>query len=134
MIWLILGIIILPMKPALLYLMVAFYLFAGSNHFWNAQFYTPLIPPYLVKFTNLINIVSGVAEIVLAIGLIFPATRTMAAYGIIAMLIAFIPAHIYMIQLGNFKLGKFEMTPLIGWVRLLVIHPILIGWAWWISK
>ncbi len=122
------------MKMTLLYLMVAFYLFAGFNHFWNASFYSPLIPPYLVKYTYIINIVSGIAEMVLAIGLIFNATRSMAAYGIIALLIAFIPAHIYMIQLGSFSLGKFQMTPFIGWIRLLLIHPILIGWAWWVSK
>ncbi len=122
------------MKMTLLYLMVAFYLFAGFNHFWNASFYSPLIPPYLVKYTYIINIVSGIAEMVLAIGLIFNATRSMAAYGIIALLIAFIPAHIYMIQLGSFSLGKFQMTPVIGWIRLLLIHPILIGWAWWVSK
>jgi uncharacterized membrane protein len=122
------------MKPVLLILMIGFYLFAGVNHFWNPRFYTPLIPPYLANFTNQINILSGIAEIVLAIGLIFPATRTLSAYGIIALLIAFIPAHIYMIQLGKFSLGKFEMTPLIGWARLLIVHPLLIGWAWWMGK
>jgi uncharacterized membrane protein len=122
------------MKPILLYLMVFFYLFAGYNHFANPRFYTPIIPPYLAPWQHLINTISGVAEILLAIGLLFPATRTIAAFGIILMLIAFIPAHIYMIQLGNFKLGKFEMTPVIGWARLLIIHPILILWAWWIKN
>jgi hypothetical protein len=46
------------------------------------------------------------------------------------MLIAFVPAHIYMIQIGSFSLGSFEMTPMIGWVRLLIIHPLLMYWAW----
>ena len=22
----------------------------------------------------------------------------------------------------------------VGWVRLIVIHPILIAWAWWVRK
>jgi len=122
------------MKPILLYLMVVFYLFAGYNHFANPRFYSPLLPPYLSQWKDLINVISGIAEILLAIGLLFPLTRTFAAYGIILMLLAFIPAHIYMIQLGNFKIGKFEMTPIIGWIRLLIIHPLLIGWAWWIKN
>jgi uncharacterized membrane protein len=78
--------------------------------------------------------ISGVAEIVLALCMIFPSTRMLASYGIIALLIAFIPAHIYMIQLGHFNLGKFQMTPTIGWIRLLMIHPVLIAWAYWLRN
>jgi uncharacterized membrane protein len=110
--------------------MIAFYLFAGFNHFWNPRFYTPLIPPYLSKFTVSINNLSGLAEIALAIGLLFPTTRTMSIYGIIALLIAFIPAHIYMIQKAPFQLGKIQMTPFIGWIRLLIFQPLFIVWAW----
>jgi uncharacterized membrane protein len=122
------------MKPILLYLLIAFYLFAGFNHFINPRFYSPLIPPYLTQWTNSINMISGVAEIVLALCMIFPSTRMLASYGIIALLIAFIPAHIYMIQLGHFNLGKFQMTPTIGWIRLLMIHPVLIAWAYWLRN
>lgn len=121
------------MQLIALYIMSAFYLFAGINHFWHARFYTPLIPDYLAKWTSPINILSGIAEIVLAIGLLFEATRLWSAYGIILILIAFIPSHIWMLQKGYFKLGKIKITPLIAWVRLLVIHPLLILWAWWVS-
>ncbi len=118
------------MKLILLIVMVVFYLFAGSYHFINPGFYTPLFPPYLAKWAPTLNILAGIAEIVLAIGLCFSSTRNWAIYGVIAMLIAFIPAHIYMIQLGNFKIGTFQMTPMIGWIRLLVLHPLLMAWAW----
>jgi len=50
------------------------------------------------------------------------------------MLIAFIPAHLFMIQLGNFKIGSFQMTPMIGWVRLLVLQPLLMAWAWYLKN
>ncbi len=122
------------MKPVFLYLMVLLYLYAGYNHFANPGFYTKIIPSYLSQWRSSINIISGIVEIILAVGLLFPFTRTYAAYGIIMMLIAFIPSHIYMIQLGFFKLGKFQVTPIIGWIRLLIIHPLLIGWAWWLKK
>lgn len=122
------------MKSFSLYFLIAFYLFAGFNHFANPRFYTPLIPPYLAQWSNTINIVSGFAEIILAIGMLFPTTRVVAAYGIMALLIAFIPAHIYMIQLGHFSLGKFQMTPAIGWIRLLILQPALILWAYWVRN
>lgn len=120
------------MLEFLTFLMAVCYLFAGLNHFLNARFYSKLIPPYLAKFSQTINHLSGMVEIVLAIGLLFDFTRTLAANGIIFLLIVFIPAHIYMIQLGVFKLGRFTITPLISWARLVIIHPLLIIWAWWI--
>ena len=81
------------MKAKLKYIglitLIGFYLFAGINHFINPEFYLPLIPPYLPNH-ELINWLAGIAEIVLAIGMIYPATRRISAYGIIAMLIAFL--------------------------------------------
>jgi hypothetical protein len=50
------------------------------------------------------------------------------------MLIAFIPSHIYFIQKGTFTLGSITINPTISWIRLLVVHPLLIIWAWQISK
>lgn len=110
--------------------LIGFYLFAGINHFINPSFYKPLLPLYLRDWSISINFISGIAEITLGLLMLFSSTRKLASYGIITMLIAFIPAHIFMIEQGAFLLGNFEMTPMIGWVRLLIIHPILIYWAW----
>jgi uncharacterized membrane protein len=118
------------MKKLMLFLLIGFYLFAGINHFINADFYKPLLPLYLKDWSIAINFISGIAEIILGLLMLFSSTRKLAAYGIIVMLIAFIPAHIYMIQQGTFSLGSFEMTPMIGWVRLLIIHPLLMYWTW----
>ncbi len=118
------------MKSILLITMIAFYLFAGSYHFVNPGFYMPFFPPYLAKWADALNVLAGITEIALAIGLCFSKTRVMAVKGIIVLLVAFIPAHIYMIQIGYFTIGNFQMTPLIGWIRLLILHPLLMGWAW----
>ncbi len=114
--------------------MVGFYLFAGYNHFADPGFYEPLIPPYLSAWKSTINSLSGIAEILLALLLIPRTTRRAASIGIILMLLAFIPAHVYFIQKGSFAFGPFTMTPAIAWTRLLVIHPLLIGWAWWAGR
>ncbi|BFG70695.1 hypothetical protein KACHI17_15760 [Sediminibacterium sp. KACHI17] len=121
------------MKKAAFWLLVVFYLFAGANHFINPSFYSGLIPPYL-PWHDLINIVSGIAEIVLAVLLLLPQTRILAAKGIIVLLIAFIPAHIYFIQINSCIPDGLCVPQWLGWVRLVLIHPILIAWAWWCRK
>ena len=121
-------------KKALLIIAVVFYIFAGYNHFANPAFYLPIIPPYLNLWATEINLLAGIIEIVLGVLLIPKKTRPYAGWAIILMLIAFIPSHIYFIQKGTFTLGGITMNPAISWIRLLVAHPLLIIWAWLISK
>lgn len=122
------------LRQFMLYSMVVFYLFAGYNHFINPTFYLPLIPPYLGQWSVELNLLAGIVELLLGILLIPKITRKWAAWGIVLMLIAFIPSHIYFIQKGYFSLGSFTMTPIISWVRLILVQPLLILWALWISR
>ena len=116
------------MKKASLVTMIIFYLLAGINHFRNPVNYYKIIPPYL-PYSHLINNISGIAEIFFAILLLIPATKKYACYGIILMLIAFVPAHIYMLKVGFCILGHCAPQWLL-WVRLLLLQPLLIAWAW----
>jgi uncharacterized membrane protein len=120
-------------KLVLLYTMVGFYIVAGLNHFINPKGYYGLFPPYLKPYAVQLNLLSGVAEIGLAILLLFPATRVLAGYGIVAMLLAFIPSHIYMIQKGNFPIFGFMVTPAISYIRLLLFQPLFIYWAYYVA-
>jgi uncharacterized membrane protein len=108
--------------------MVIFYSVAGFNHFINPNFYLPLIPPYF-SYHSTINIISGAAEILFGLLLVPIITRKWAAYSIALMLIAFIPVHIFFIQ-QNSCAGELCVPPWAGWVRLVMIHPLLIYWAW----
>ncbi|MEY3539043.1 MAG: hypothetical protein RL188_460 [Bacteroidota bacterium] len=121
-------------KKGMLYGMIAFYIFGGYNHFRDPAFYIPLIPPYLGAWAVELNLLSGVFEIGLALLLIPQLTRKWAGWGIVIMLFAFIPSHIYFIEKGNFSLGSFTMTPFISWIRLLVFQPLFILWALWVSR
>jgi uncharacterized membrane protein len=113
--------------------MGAFYILAGANHFINPDFYYPLIPEYL-HFPKAINIISGIIEIIFGIGVLIPSFRKIASWGIILMLIAFIPSHIYFIQIGGCIQEGLCVPRWVAWLRLIVIHPILIFWAFMISK
>ena len=115
------------------YLMAVFYVLAGINHFVNPQFYYPLIPDYL-PYHHSINISSGLIEIILGVGVFSTKMRSLCAGVLILMLIAFIPSHIYFIQLGSCIADGLCVHPFIGWARLIVIHPLLIYWAYQVGK
>jgi len=113
--------------------MVIFYLAAGFNHFYNPPSYLKIIPDY-IPLHKLVNLFTGFCELLFAILLIFAKTRTFAAWGIVLMLIAFLPVHIDMIGNTPLRLGNLIVTPLIAWIRLVVLQPSLILWAWWYTK
>jgi uncharacterized membrane protein len=111
-------------------LIVIAYFAAGLSHFRMPGFYYPLIPDYLGN-KEWLNALSGLAEMLLAIGLVFSKSRRWAAWGIIALLIAFLPAHIWFIQKGGCLDPNGLCVPVwVAWVRLLVVHPLLIFWVW----
>ncbi len=115
-------------KQLSLYLLVALYLLAGINHFINPDFYYQIIPPYLGN-PRLINMIAGISEILLALLLVPVLTRKWAGYGIILMLLAFVPAHIYMLQ-KEYPVDGPNPPAWILWARLIIIQPLLIWWAW----
>lgn len=106
-----------------------FYIIAGMNHFINPDSYYDLIPPYY-EYPFLMNILSGAAEVLFGIGLVFKKTRKISAYGIIYMLIAFITSHVYFIQEGSCIEGALCVPEWMAWIRLIIIQPLLIYWAW----
>ena len=121
------------LKRIVIHGMGYFYLLAGINHFLNPAFYLPLIPPFFSD-QYLINIFAGIAEVLLGLGILYFPTRSMAAWGVVIMLFSFVPAHVYFIQIGSCVEGGLCVSEWIGWVRLVLIHPILIFWAFWIAK
>lgn len=120
-------------KTVSLYVMVILYIGAGFNHFLHPGAYYPIIPDYL-PWPVAINIASGIAEIVLGFLLLFKATRKAAAYGIIILLILFIPAHIFKIGQPGCLNPETCFPPWVSWVRLFPVQLLLIVWAWWHRK
>ena len=116
-----------------LIVMAVFYLAAGINHFVHPHSYYVLIPPY-VPFPVLINIVSGMFEIIFGAMLLVSSTRQAGALGLVILLILFIPVHIYMIQKGGCMSVTFCIPAWLVWVRLFPVQFILIAWARWYAK
>ncbi|OCX52941.1 DoxX family protein [Mucilaginibacter sp. PPCGB 2223] len=116
-------------KKISLIILIVFYILAGLNHFRSANSYIHIIPTYLPA-PGLLNALAGFFEIAFGVMLVFPATQCFAAWGIIAMLIAFLPVHIDMMMRAPVMLGDIKVTPLIAWLRM-PLQGLLIWWAWW---
>jgi uncharacterized membrane protein len=120
------------MKRLSVVVMATFYVLAGVNHFANPDFYMPMMPPY-VPWHRAMVYLSGVAEIVLGVGVLAPATRRVAAWGLIALLIAIFPANLH-IALNDVPLfGAERGLGAWNWVRL-PFQLVLIAWAWWHTR
>jgi uncharacterized membrane protein len=108
-------------------LMGALYVTAGTLHFVITRRYVAIMPPYLPEPHALV-LISGAAEIAGGLGVLapFPPLRRAAAWGLVASLIAVMPANIYMVTDHE----KFAAIPLwVLWLRLPLQLPLLY-WAW----
>jgi uncharacterized membrane protein len=120
------------LKIVLLWVMGIFYVFAGIMHFANTAFYLRIMPAYLPWHLALVYL-SGVIEIGLGVLVLIPAVRPLAAWGIVALLIAVFPANLHM-ALHNIPLQPgTPPSPLALWLRL-PLQGVLIAWAWWYTR
>jgi len=116
-------------KRVLLYLMAAAYVFAGYNHLMNPEFYLLIMPPGLPN-PEWLNVLSGLAEIVLGVYLLEPKVRSLAAWGIIALLIAVFPANMYAATANVGPGGPGTGAGVANYIRL-PFQLVFIAWAWW---
>ena len=97
----------------------------GVNHFAHADFYLPMMPDYLPSHVLLVQS-SGVAEVILGAALLVPRLERLAAWGILALLVAVFPANLHMaLHPDRFP----AMAPAMLWLRLPLQLPLL-AWAW----
>lgn len=114
------------------YVLIGFYFFAGFNHFLMPEFYLPLIPQSWPA-PEVLNVFGGLAEMAIAVAYISGRTRKWAMVALVALLIAFIPIHIDFIVKGS-CVGSLCVPAWLGWLRLLLVHPLLILWAIYAGK
>lgn len=112
-------------------LLAAIMILAGASHFTMTASYAMIVPDYLPA-AELLVYVSGVFEILGGIGLLIPKFRQQAAWGLIALFIAVLPANLYQAMNGLQPPG-LEMSDTMIWARLPIqLIPIL--WALWMTR
>jgi uncharacterized membrane protein len=110
------------------YLLALFMVAAGTMHFIKPDFYLKIMPPYLPLHLELVYL-SGVCEIALGLLLLVPRFSRVAAWGIIALLIAVFPANIHVFQHQD----VLPAPPIIHFLRL-PLQAVFILWAYWHTK
>ena len=101
---------------------------AGVGHFLNPEMFVKIVPPYLPA-PKLLILLSGVFEIALGVLLLVPRVSRLAAWGIVALLVAVFPANVYMFQHAE----SFEIPRWVLFVRL-PLQGLLIYWAYRYTK
>ncbi len=115
------------MKIFSLFLIAALFVTAGVLHFVRPTFFSRIVPPALPYPLALVYI-SGVAEILGGVGVLVPSVRLWAGYGLIALLIAVLPANVYMAWAAD-RVGM-GIAPVWLWLRV-PLQFVLIALVWW---
>ena len=112
-------------RPSI-YLIALIFGAAGTAHLvWPAAF-ARIVPPYLPAPRTLVY-VSGVAELLGALGLLVPGLRGYAGWGLILLLLAVLPANVHMALHPT----DFERLPAWALHLRLPLQFVLIGWIYW---
>jgi uncharacterized membrane protein len=116
------------MRAISIWLIAAIFVGAGVMHFVKPRLFAAIVPPFLPNALLLVYL-SGVAEILGGLGVLVPAFRVWAGWGLIALLVAVFPANVYMAM----EAEKFGIAPVWLWLRL-PLQLVLIAWVWWATK
>jgi uncharacterized membrane protein len=111
------------------WILAAFFVLAGLNHFRTPDVYIAMIPPWLPRPATL-NAIAGICEVAGGLGVLLPSIRVMAGWGLIALLIAVFPANLHVAIMGH--MPGFGFSQLMLWLRL-PFQGVLIAWVAWVA-
>lgn len=106
-------------------------LIVGITHFTHPVQYARIVPPQLPNSVFWVYL-SGVFEIIFAIGLMIPYVSVAAAWGMILLFIAVFPANINQ-AINSIPIEGIPHSPIAYWIRL-PFQAVLIAWAWWYTR
>ena len=107
----------------------AWFMLGGISHFTNVSFFVSIVPPY-VPYPLAAVYVSGVCEIVFAIGILLPRTRQWAGNLLILLTLAVTPANVHMWLHPD--LFPTVSPMLLAW--RLVLQVALLALIWWSTR
>lgn len=116
------------LKSPLRLLLAVFFVVAGILHFVKTPLYLQIMPPYLPYHLALVYI-SGACEIMGGIGVLIPAVRRYAGYGLIALSIAVLPANVQM-AVNYIDVEGFSVAAQLLLLRL-PLQGVVIFWIYW---
>ena len=112
-------------------LLATSFVVAGANHFVSPELYLGIMPPYL-PFPLALVYLSGLFELLGGVGVLVPRFRKAAGWGLIALLVAFFPVHVYMV--AESERFTAQGIPLWALYARLPLQLVLIAWVYWVTQ
>ena len=106
------------------------FLFTASAHFTSTKRDLVAMVPSVFPRPELLVSVTGFLEVLGAVGLLVPATRSFAGIGLVLLLVAMFPANVAAARKGVPLRGK-PPTPL---PLRLFLQLVFIGTTWWATQ
>jgi uncharacterized membrane protein len=119
----------LPASRAALAFVFLWFFLGGIAHFVFTEAEMRIVPPY-IPWPRGAVLVSGVFELLGAVGVLWPPTRRAAAWGLFTLTLAVTPAHIYMLQ----QPGLFPTVPYWALVLRLPLQVALLALIAWVAS
>lgn len=110
------------------FVIAGLFLVTGTLHFLKPDLFLKIVPPALPWPLGLVY-ATGFLELAGGTGLLIPQFRKMAAYGLAVLLIAVLPANIYMAT-APVHFGGFLDHPLYHWIRIPFQGVLIAGVLW----
>ncbi|WOD40217.1 MauE/DoxX family redox-associated membrane protein [Nodosilinea sp. E11] len=104
---------------------------AGVLHFVQPDPFIRIVPGFLPAPATLVYL-SGVIEILLGLGLLWPPVRQLSAWGLVVLFIAVYPANLNM-AINHIPIAGVPDTWWFHAIRL-PFQFVLIAWAYWFTR
>ena len=114
-----------PLEQLGLGFVFLWFLIGGVAHFVATSLEIRIVPPF-VPWPHAVVLISGVFELLGALGVILPSTRRAAGVGLFALTIAVTPANLYMLQHA-----ELFAVPVWALVLRLPLQLALLALIWW---
>jgi uncharacterized membrane protein len=118
-------------KRIVLVIVFLWFLLGGVAHFALTDAEMRIVPP-AIPWPRAAVLVSGVFELLGAMGILIPATRRAAGVGLFLLTIAVTPANVYMLQ--HAELFNVPRWALIARLPFQVLLLAMILWSTWTAR
>jgi uncharacterized membrane protein len=105
------------------------FMFGGVSHFTNPDFFVSIMPPWIGWHLEIVYI-SGVFEVLGALGILVPRLREWAGNGLILLTLCVTPANVHM----WLNPDQFPDVPEAFLTIRLVVQALLLACIWWSTR
>ena len=108
-------------------ILIALWMLLGAyGHFFKPEMFFPIVPDFLPK--REVVILSGIPELLIGLGVLWPRTRALAGLGFMLLCLCFLPLHLWDLVRDDPAITPQSAAILRVFVQFLLIW---IGWRVW---